>query len=95
MKHLNESSEGNEYRETWDAYLNHKVADKRIYNSMGLRKNNFYINRYVQRVHHTNLDVFSFFCEHQHQKDYFKNTLFNIKRFIYKYIEPSSFISVE
>ena len=95
MKHLNESSEGNEYRQTWDAYLNHIVADKRIYNSMGLRKNNFYINRYVQRVHHTNLDVSSFFCEHQHQKDYLKSMVFNIKSFIYKYIETSSFISVK
>jgi hypothetical protein len=87
MKHLNESSEGNGYRETWEAYLICKSSDKRLYNSMGLRTDNFFINRLVQRAYHTNLDVFLFFNTHERQKDFFKRSHDDVKRFIHKYVD--------
>jgi hypothetical protein len=88
MKHLNESPEGNEYRETWEAYLICKTPDRSFYKDMGLRKNNFFMNRYAQRAHHTNLDIFSFFCFHEKQKDFFKRSSVDVKNFIEKYVEP-------
>jgi hypothetical protein len=86
MKHLNESPEGSEYRETWESYLISTPPDKGFYKSMGIRKNNFFMNRYTQRAYHTNLDVFSFFCIHKCQKDYFKKSHSDVNDFIYKYI---------
>ncbi len=86
MNHLNESPEGSGYRETWEAYLISTAPDISFYKSMGIRKNNLFINRYTQRAYHTNLDVFSFFCIHECQKDYFKRSSSNVKNFIHKYV---------
>ncbi|CAF4300227.1 unnamed protein product [Rotaria sp. Silwood2] len=88
MKHLSTAPEASGYRETWEAFLISTSPDRSVYKSMKLRKNNFFINRYIRRVHHTNLDVFSFFCIHQNQRDYFKRSSLNIERFIHKYIFP-------
>jgi hypothetical protein len=88
MKHLNMSPEASGYRETWEAYLIATSPDKSFYKSMGLRSNNFFMNRYVRRAYHTNLDVFSFFCVHQHQREYYKKSSSDIEYFIYKYINP-------
>jgi len=62
MKHLIMSPEASGYRET---YLTSTSLDRDFYKSMSLREDDFFMNRYVQRVHHTNLDDFSFFCVHQ------------------------------
>lgn len=86
MKHLNESPEGREYRETWEAYLIIKTAEKSLFKSLSLRKNNFFMNRLIQKAQHTNLEVFSFFCIQEKQKEYFKKTDMDVKNFMLKYI---------
>jgi len=88
MKHLNESPEGKEYIETWEAYLICKKQDGSLCKSIGFRKNNFFINRYAQRAHHTNLDISSFFCFYEKQKDFFKRSQVDVKNFTDKYVEP-------
>ncbi len=55
---------------------------------MNLRKDNFFMNHYVQKAHHTNLYVFFFFCVHQPQREYFKRRSSDMEYFIYKYINP-------
>jgi hypothetical protein len=60
MKHLNMSPEASGYRETSETYLKSTSPDRNFYKSMGLRKDNLFMNNYVQRAHHTNLDVFYF-----------------------------------
>jgi hypothetical protein len=65
MKHLNMSSEASGYRETWETYLISTSSDRNFLQINGFKKENFFINRYVQRAHHTNLVVFFFFCVHQ------------------------------
>lgn len=86
IKHLNESPEGNEYREIWEAYMIINSTDKNFYKSMGLRRNNFFMNRLVQKAQYTNLDIFSFFNTHECQKDYFKTTHSDAICFVQKYI---------
>jgi len=75
MKHLIMSQEASRYRET---YLTSTSPDRNFYKPMGLRKDNFFMNRYVQMAHHTNLDDFSVFCVHQSQRE----------SFMYRYINP-------
>ena len=74
-RHLIESSEGNEYRETWEAYLISKAPDEKFYKSVGVRKNNFFMNRYRERAHDTNTDIFTFFCV-QEKQEFFQNNKF-------------------
>jgi len=88
MRHLSESPEGNGYRETWEAYWIFTMPDKSFYKSMDLCRTNFFMNRYAQRAYHTNLDIFSFFCPHEQQKDFFIRLHVDIKNFIHKYIDP-------
>jgi hypothetical protein len=89
MKHRNMSLEASGYRETWETYLISTSPDRNFYKSMSLKKDNFFINRYVQRAHHTNLDVFFFFFfVHQPQRESFKRTSSDMEYFIYKYINP-------
>jgi hypothetical protein len=88
MKHLIDSPERNEYRETWKAYLIYKTSDRSFYKSMD-KKKTFFMNRYAQSTHHTNLDLFSFFCFYEQQKDFFKRSHADVKNFIQKYVDPS------
>jgi hypothetical protein len=88
MGHLSTSPEGHEYRETWEAYLISKTTDKTLYKSMGLRKNNFFMSRFTKRAHHTNCEVFAFFCIHERQRDFFKKSTEEVVRFRQKYIDP-------
>jgi hypothetical protein len=60
MKHLNESPEENRYRQPYEAYLICKSPNRSFYKSMGLRKNNFFMNCYIQKAHPTNFDIFFF-----------------------------------
>ena len=86
MKHIIESPEGNEYAETWEAYLICTSQNKDFYKSMGLRCDNLFMNRLAQRAHHTNLDLFSFLCTHEHQKDFLKKSNVDLVNFIQKYV---------
>ena len=86
IKHMMESPEGKEYRETWEAYLICSSQDKSFYKSMELRSNNRFMNRLAQRAHHTNLDLFSFFCTQEKQKDFFKKSNVDFMNFIQKYV---------
>ena len=86
IKHIMESPEGKECRETWEAYLICSSQDKSLYKSMELRSNNRFMNRLAQRAHHTNLDLFSFFCTQEKQKDFFKKSNVDFMNFIQKYV---------
>jgi hypothetical protein len=72
------SPEASGYRERWETYLISNSLDRNFYKSMSLREDDFFMNCYVQKAHHTNLDDFSFFRVYQSQEEYL----------IYKYINP-------
>ncbi|CAF3364924.1 unnamed protein product [Rotaria socialis] len=72
--HLETANEATQYQHTWTAYLAAKPPDKIWYRSMGLRKNNFFLNRPSARAQHSKNDWISFRDNHKKQHEYFKNS---------------------
>ncbi|CAM4841450.1 unnamed protein product [Rotaria magnacalcarata] len=82
---LDNSIEATNYQHTWTAYLAAKTPSKEMYKSMGLRKNNFFLNRLSKRAEHSKNDWISFRENHREQHEYFKHSTLYLNLFIYKY----------
>ena len=88
MKHLDESSEGLIFQQTWTAFLIATSPSKSYYKSMGFRSNSKFANRLATRAQHIKLDVITFFNNHNKQYGIFKKSTAMIEYFAMKFFPP-------
>jgi hypothetical protein len=84
-KHLDEASEVDSYRQTWNAFLIATSPTKGDYRSCGFKKNSVFPKRLSERAKHTYLDFLSFKNVHKNQYGLFKRTSSLLETFVLKY----------
>lgn len=94
FKHLESSAEANQYQNTYISYLISKNPQKSWYLSLGMRKNNKFLNRLAQKAHHSKIDIITFLVTQYEQYGYFKHASLPIHNFIYKYLMQETAIDI-
>jgi hypothetical protein len=94
FKHLETSTEANQYQLTYTSYLASKNPQKSWYLSMGMRKNNKFLNRLSRNAQHSKIDIINFLATQSKQYGYFKHASLPLHNFIYKYLMQETIIDI-
>lgn len=81
---LERSHDAVQYSQTWTAYLAAKSPSKQFFKDLGIRTNNFFMNRLTNRVTHSKIDWLNFSNYIDHQRNLPASTK-SLNLFVYKY----------